>query len=392
MKRVLLSAVLLVYPILAHADAVTDWNLKAAELTVAGRLSPVDSWTVLATTSVAASDALSAISEQSPFIAKLDKTPDAAPEAAIAAANQTVLLMMIPSQKEAIDAAYNAVIAKLPEKGRENGIKLGTAAAQAVISARKVDKEPVEDYRPVTTPGKYVPTVVPAAYTASLRKCWVLDKPDQFRPGPPPELTSDVWARDYNEIKVVGAKLKSSRTPEQTDIAKFWETTNAIIYLPVTHAAANKDLAYNARFMAVVSMAVDDALGAVFDAKYTYYFWRPFTAIRNGDMDGNDATERDASWLPFIDTPMHPEYPCAHCIVSGTIGGLIKATVGNNIKLSTTSPTLPGKTRSWNTADEFMQEVALGRIYDGVHYRNSTEVGNAMGQKIGELAANKYLK
>jgi hypothetical protein len=246
------------------------------------------------------------------------------------------------------------VFAKLPEKGRENGIKLGTAAAQAVISARKVEIEPAEDYRPVTTPGKYVPTVVPAAYTASLRKTWVLDKPDQFRPGPPPELTSDVWARDYNEIKAVGAKLKSTRTPEQTEIAKFWETTNAIIYLSVAHAVANKYLAYNARYMAVVSMAVDDALGAVFDAKYTYYFWRPFTAIRNGDTDGNDKTERDASWLPFIDTPMHPEYPCAHCIVSSTIGGIIKATAGNNIKLSTTSPTLPGKPHSWNTADEFM--------------------------------------
>jgi hypothetical protein len=392
MNRILLSAALLVCPTLAHADAVTDWNLKAAELTIAGRLAPQDSWTVMATTNVAASDALSAISGQSPFIAKLDKTPDAAPEAAIAAANQTVLLLMIPSQKEAIDRAYTAVIAKLPEKGRESGIKLGTAAAQAVISARKVDKELVEDYRPVTTPGKYVPTVVPAAFTASLRKTWVLDKPDQFRPGPPPELTSDVWVRDYNEIKAVGAKLKSTRTPEQTDIAKFWETTNAIIYLPIAHAAANKDLAYNARFMAVLSMAADDALGAVFDAKYTYNFWRPFTAIRNGDMDGNDATERDASWLPFIDTPMHPEYPCAHCILSGTIGGVIKAIAGNNIKLSTTSPTLPGKTRSWNTADELVQEVALGRIYDGVHYRNSTEVGNAMGQKIGEFAANKYLK
>jgi len=368
MKRVLLSAALLVYPILVHADAVTDWNLKAAEMTIAGRLAPHDSWTVMATTNVAASDALSAISEQSPFIAKLDKTPDAAPEAAIAAANQTVLLLMIPSQKEAIDRTYNAVIAQLPEKGRESGIKLGAAAAQAVISARKVDKESVEDYRPVTNPGKYVPTVVPAAFTASSRKCWVLDKVDQFRPGPPPELTSDVWARDYNEIKSLGAKLKSSRTPEQTDIAKFWETTNAIIYLPVAHVAANKDL-----------------------AKYTYYYWRPFTAIRNGDMDGNDATERDASWLPFIDTPMHPEYPCAHCILSGTIGGVIKATAGNNIKLSTTSPSLPGKTRSWNTADEFMQEVMSARIYDGVHYRNSTEVGNAMGQKIGEFAAKKYL-
>src|ERR1041384_8444582 len=126
MKRLFLFAVaLLLYPILAHGDAVTDWNLKAAEMAIAGRLAPHDSWTVMATTNVAASDALSAISGQSPFIAKLDKTPDAAPEAAIAAANQTVLLIMIPSQKEAIDRTYNAVIAQLPEKGRE---KIGRAS------------------------------------------------------------------------------------------------------------------------------------------------------------------------------------------------------------------------------------------------------------------------
>jgi len=392
MKRLVLFAALLVCPVLAHADAVTDWNLKADELAIAGKLGPVDTWQVLATTSVAASDAVSAISGQTPFIAKLEKTPDASPEAAIAAATAGVLLVMIPSQKDAIEQAYNTMIAKLPENGRDSGVKLGAAAAQIVIEAHKLDNEPVEDYRPVTAPGKYVPTVVPVQYTTSQRKCWVLDRVDQFRPVPPPELTSDVWVRDYNEIKAVGAKLKSTRTPQQTEIANFWATTNAIIYLPIAHAAANKDIASNARYMAVLSMTVDDALSAVFDAKYTYDFWRPFTAIRNGDMDGNDKTERDASWLPLIDTPMHPEYPCAHCIVSGTIGGIIKAVAGNDIKLSTTSPTAPGVTHSWNTVDDFMQEVRLGRIYDGVHYRNSTEVGNAMGQKIGQLAANKYLK
>jgi PAP2 superfamily len=239
----------------------------------------------------------------------------------------------------------------------------------------------------------HVPTMVPFAITAALRKPWVLDKCDQFRPGPPPELTSDVWAQDYNEIKAIGAKNNSKRTPEQTEIAKFWEATNPIIYLPVAHSAANRDLAYNARYLAVVSMTVDDALGAIFDAKYTYNFWRPVTAIRNGDIDGNDATERDASWLPLIDTPVHPEYPCAHCIVSGTIGTLVKAaSAGKNVQLSTGSPTLPGKIRTWSNTDEFMQEVATARILDGVHYRNSTEVGTAMGKKIGEFAAAKYFQ
>ena len=128
---------------------------------------------------------------------------------------------------------------------------------------------------------------------------------------------------------------------------------------------------------------------SVFDAKYHYNFWRPVTAIRNADVDGNDATARDTSWTPFIDTPMHPEYPCAHCILAATVGTVIKADVGGGPLpvLSTTSPTGKGATRRWANGDALMQEVANARIYDGVHYRNSTEVGLAMGRRIGELAA-----
>jgi hypothetical protein len=141
-------------------------------------------------------------------------------------------------------------------------------------------------------------------------------------------------------------------------------------------------------------MAMDDALVAIFDAKYAYNFWRPVTAIRNGDKDGNDATERDTTWTPFIDTPMHPEYPCAHCVVSAAIGAVLQAEVGGGPmpRLSTTSPTAPGVTRSWATIAEFTQEVANARIYDGVHYRNSTEVGTAIGRKVGEMAAAKVLQ
>jgi hypothetical protein len=143
---------------------------------------------------------------------------------------------------------------------------------------------------------------------------------------------------------------------------------------------------------AAVAQASDDALIAVFDAKYHYAFWRPVTAIRNGDQDGNDATERDPSWLPLIDTPMHPEYPCAHCIVSGAVGTVLKADIGAGPTpiLSTTSATANGAERSWTSLDDFMQEVANARIYDGVHYRNSTEVGTAMGKRIGELSARRF--
>jgi len=220
---------------------------------------------------------------------------------------------------------------------------------------------------------------------------------DQFRPGPPPALASELWARDYNEIKAVGAKNSTTRTPAQTEIARFWEATAPTIYYPVVRSVANvpgREVTRNARLLALTAEAIDDALIAVFDGKYFYHFWRPVTAIRNGDIDGNDATERDAGWLPFIDTPMHPEYPCAHCIVSGAVGAVLVAEIasGPMPTLSTTSPTAPGVVRSWASIDDFLLEVANARIYDGVHYRNSTEVGTAMGKKIGAWTAANALR
>jgi hypothetical protein len=385
-------------PTVGRADVVTEWNLKTTQFTVAGRLTPADAWNVLAATGVSVSDALTAISGKSPpLLVKLNPSPDASVEAAVAAASHAVLLNIIPAQQEGIEAAYNAALAKISDStSKEKGIALGSEAAQAVLRARPKD-DTVESYRPFTTAGKYVPTLLPISLTTSLRKPWMLDSCDQYRPGPPPALDSETWARDYNEIKALGARTNSQRTSEQTEIARFWETTSPIVYVPVAHSVAEmpgRDAVINARLIAVLSMAVDDAYGAVFDAKYTYNFWRPVTAIRNGDIDGNDATERDASWLPFIDTPMHPEYPCAHCIVSGTIGTVLKAALADtpSPRLTTTSPTAPGKSRSWANPDEFMQEVALARIYDGVHYRTSTEVGTAMGVRIGEFAATKYLR
>jgi hypothetical protein len=130
-------------------------------------------------------------------------------------------------------------------------------------------------------------------------------------------------------------------------------------------------------------MAMDDALIAVFDAKYAYNLWRPVTAIRNAEDD-----TRDPGWTPFIDTPMHPEYPCAHCIVSAALGAVLQAEIGTGPSptLSSASSTAGEAVRTWSSVGDFTREVALARIYDGVHYRNSTEVGRAMGKQIGELA------
>ena len=153
-----------------------------------------------------------------------------------------------------------------------------------------------------------------------------------------------------------------------------------------------RDVVQNARLFAAVTQATDDALIAVFDAKYHYAFWRPITAIRNGDIDGNDRTVRDSSWIPFINTPLHPEYPCTHCIVAATIGAVLHAEIGDGPlpTLKTTSSTANGTARSWPSIDAFVQEAANARIYDGVHYRNSTEVGAAMGKRIGALAVTRF--
>src|SRR4030095_7641375 len=174
------------------------------------------------------------------------------------------------------------------------------------------------------------------------------------------------------------------RRAEQTEIARFWEATGPAIYHGLIRSVANRpgrEITQNARLFAAATQATDDAMIAIMDAKYHYNFWRPVTAIRNGDIDGNDATERDSSWTPFIDTPMHPEYPCAHCIVSGCVGTVLQAEIGNGPTpaLMTTSYAAKGARRRWMTIDDFMNEVANGRIYDGVHYRNSTEVGTSMG-------------
>jgi hypothetical protein len=206
-----------------------------------------------------------------------------------------------------------------------------------------------------------------------------------------------VWARDYDEIKALGGKRSTRRTPEQTEIARFWEAMLPPIYHGIVRSVATmpeREVTQNARLFMAVTQATDDALIAVLDAKYHYNFWRPVTAIRNGDIDGNDATERDPSWAPSIDTPMHPEYPCAHCIVAATVGTVLQAEVGAGPvpPLTTTSVTANGAARSWATTEDFIQEVANARIYDGVHYRTSTEVGTAMGKQIGALIVAKYLR
>jgi hypothetical protein len=378
----------------AHADVVTDANARAAEITSRHPATPI-SVRMMAIVQVSVFEATTAITGRYPaFRVKVAPAPGASVDAAVAAATRTALLKLMPPQQAAIEADYQAALKPIPDgPAKSAGIAVGEQAATAVLAFCAEDGSMAPNvYRPHTAPGVYVPTVFPAVPHWGKRKPWVLTSGDQFRPGPPPALTSDTWKRDLAEIKAIGGKTSTQRTPEQTAIAQFWEATAPAVYWPVARSVATapgRDNTDNARLLAVAAMAMDDALIAVFDAKYAYNLWRPVTAIRNAEGD-----LRDPAWLPFIDTPMHPEYPCAHCIVSASLGAVLQAEIGSgpSPKLSSTSSTAGGAVRSWNSVSDFWLEVAVARIYDGVHYRNSTEVGTAMGQKIGELAAKRIPK
>ena len=382
-----------------RADVVSDANAKAADIASKHPATPI-SVRMMAIVQVSVFEAVNAITGRySAFRVKMNPAPGASVDAAVAAATRTALLKLMPVQQVAIDADYQALLGPLPDgPAKTNGIAVGEQAATAILASCANDGSVAPDaYRPHTTPGVYVPTVIPAVPHWGKRMPWVMASPDQFRPGPPPSLTSATWARDYNEVKALGSRNSTQRTPEQTAMAKFWEATAPAVYWPVARSvatASGRDVTDNARLLAVAGMAMDDALTAVFDAKYTYNFWRPVTAIRNGDLDGNDATVPEPGWTPFIDTPMHPEYPCAHCIVSGALGAVLEAEIGAAPapKLSSASSTAGGAVRTWASVSNFTEEVALARILDGVHYRNSAEVGTAMGKKIGELAGAKLPK
>jgi hypothetical protein len=244
-----------------------------------------------------------------------------------------------PEQAAELDKALEASLSAITDGApKTQGIKIGQQAGAMILAERSNDgADAPNNYRPFTVAGKYVPTVLPIGWTVMGVKPFSLKSGNQLRPPAPYSLKSAQWARDFNEVKTMGAKAGSGRNAEQTDIARFWELTGPATYNPVVRqlsAAKGLDILDNARLFALFSMATADASIAIFDAKYTYNFWRPVTAIRNADMDGNNSTERDPNWEPMITTPMHPEYPCAHCISQAVLPACSKSFSATRCQLS----------------------------------------------------------
>jgi hypothetical protein len=335
-----------------------------------------------------------------PFASKPPSVPGASPEAAAIRAAYIVALNEFPTQAATIESAYNTSIAGLPASPEaiDHGIVVGEAAANAVLAARVGDhrNDPeLEGYTPASGPGVWVPTPPAFANPQTPFLQFVTpfgyDEPSRFRPAAPPALDSRTYTRDYNEVKDLGRATGSSRTSEQSATALFWSPSASALWTAnVRSLAGPMDLLNAARFEAIGIAAVTNAVIACWDAKYTYMFWRPVTAIRAGDTDGNSETEPDPTWSPFIVTPSHPEYPAAHSTIGASVLGFYTVWFDDQFPLAFKG--LGGVVRNYTSVNEIHEEEGNARVWGGMHWRNSTMVGTAVGSKVGKYTATHLLK
>jgi PAP2 superfamily len=393
------AAILLLGLASAKADVITDWNEIAVAAGYRAKQTLVPFTRNVAMVHVAMFEAVNAITPRyKPYKFSLNPAAETSPEVAAVTVAHSILTQLYPDQANTFSARYDEFIrAASDSTAKQNGIAFGNLIAAEMIKLRTGDGvDAVETYQPATKAGVYIPTVIPLGSTCSIVTPWALKSVSQFRPSAPYRLSSEQYARDLNEVQAVGGKKSTKRSEEQTTIAKFWEYTGPGTYSPIARkwaAEAKLDLLDNARLFALFTMATADAYLAVFDAKYEYNFWRPVTAIRNGADDGNRATEADRSWLPLIDTPMHPEYPCAHCIASSTAADVLMRIFKSSklVEVELASPFTSNVTRRFLDLNVYVAEIMDARVFGGVHFRQSALVGKKMGEQVAEFVVNNFL-
>ena len=388
-------------------DMVQDWNAHAANaiVGVAGQR-PERGLIRLAMVHLAIYDAVNAI-EAYPFQA-YGVTPNvvhpASLEAATATAAYDVLVALFPGQKEDLEAKYNSSLETITEgPAKINGISVGRQSAAGLLALRDNDgRDAVVLYRPGSGPGVWLPTPPAfqpaAAPEAPYVQPFALTSASQFRAEPPPELNSETWTRDYNEVKRLGAAIGSERTPEQTDIGRFWSDQPILQWNRAwRNISINQGLSLpdNARFFAMLTTATADAIIAAWDSKYFYNFWRPVTAIRAGDTDGNPNTEADPNWIGQVITPNHPEYPAAHGCFSGASVHTLKFFFGTDrfdLVVNSSVAGLINPVRSFSSFSQVLDEVADARVYGGMHYRNSAKKGAKIGKQVSRYVTSHFFR
>src|SRR5439155_253733 len=410
----------------ASANEVVQWNettLKAIEANGQGN---VVATRTLAMVQVAVHDALNAVSRRyDAYYFEGPGDPAASPDAAVAAAAHTVRVGVVgsfgtPAQKGAtialVDQAYAASIVRVTDgPARNKGVAVGRAAGAAMLALRKDDGATRDaPYTPGMGPGKWRPhpnTTPPnppianpdvaRGYAPSILPGWgnvtpftLLSSSQYWLPGPP-ALTSPTYARDFNEIKGVGGRVSTVRTPEQTEIARFWFEGPGAWNRIGRAVAASKSLDAwdSARLLALLNLAMADSYIAGFKIRYVYDFWRPVTAIREGDNDGNDATVGDPTWDSHQNTPAVSDYPSAQSTFSGAAAVALAGVLGDQVGFTVTSgKPFEGITRSFTSFSQAARESADSRVYAGIHFRSACEDGMSLGRRVGERVAKIYLQ
>ena len=410
----------------AAANEVVRWNETTMKVILAHGQNSIVSTRTLAMVQAAVHDAVNAVDRR--YDAYYFEGPGdaaASPDAAAAAAAQTVLVGIVgtsgtPAQRAAglslVDQAYAASMARVTDgPARNRGVAAGRAAGAAMLALRKDDGASRDaPYTPAMGPGRWQPHPNPVppnppianpdlarGYLPSAQTGWgnvtpftLLSASQYWLPGPP-ALASATYARDFDEVKSLGGKISAARTPEQTEIARFWfqgpGAWNTIARTVLTER--NTDVRDSARVLALMNLAMADAYIAGFKIRYVYDLWRPVTAIREGDNDGNDATVGDPAWDSHQNTPAVSDYPSTQSTFSAAAAVVLASVLGDQARFSFTSgKPFDGITRSFTSFSQAARESADSRVYAGIHFRSACEDGLALGRKIGQRVATVYLQ
>jgi hypothetical protein len=387
-----------------YQNAVVHWNRIALNTIISDSTTATPSASALyvAIVQAAVYDATMAIERtHQPYHAALIAPSSASIEAAVAAAARDVLVEYFPSQQTSIDAAYDAALAEIPDgPEKDAGLSVGEQTAAALIALRADDgrfanvpappdgDEPGEWRR--TSPGSAV-----TPWTAHVRP-FLVHVPEQFRPEGPHPLTGEDYAEQFEETRLYGAKTGSLRSPAQTEIALFWTENTVRQYNRALRGfAAEHELsvAQAARLFAMTSLTAADAMITCWHTKYHYLAWRPVTAIREADTDGNPATVADLAWEPLSVTANHPEYTSGHACLTGAITRSLEAFLGTEDIGLTMDSTAPGTgVYYFATVDDLRTEVENARIYGGDHWRKGGSDGTKIGDHVAKWALKRYFQ
>ena len=317
----------------------------------------------------------------------------ASTQAAADQAAHDVLVALYPSFASTLDSQLQQDLNQIPSgQDKNNGIEVGEAAGAAILALRSGDGSAVvlPPFVPKTQPGDYQltpPNFAPADFIQWPQvNPFALPHANQFRPGPPPQLTSDEYTRSFDEVMSLGFIDSSTRTADQTQIGQFWNGNIQDFWNEIAQTAAlqhHLDLPHAAHLFALLNITLADTAIAFFEAKYTYDLWRPVTAIRMADIDGNPATQPDPAWLPLsTKTAPDPSYPGAHSAISAAAAEVLRIYLHDRIALDVTSEALAGVTRHFTSFSEAAEEAGLSRIYAGQHFRFDHIAGKHLGRQV----------